>query len=258
MSRSIVVTGAASGIGRSLAELLVERGDTVIGVDLEGTEVCADLSTPRGRRQAADAVSRRCDGVLDAAVCCAGSSVPRPGTVGVNYFGTVGFVEALRSELATARQPRVAVVGSITDTQDFDENITKSCLAGDEEAAVKHAEAAVERGDARRIYPSSKVAVARWLRRTCVSPGWADAGIPMNAVAPGVVLTPMTAPVLGDERMRRAAEEAVPMPLNGHAEPAVIARALRWLVSVENTHVTGQVLYVDGGAEVTLHGAEAS
>ncbi|MDR7303899.1 SDR family oxidoreductase [Haloactinomyces albus] len=256
MSRCIAVTGAASGIGRALAGLLTEQGDTVIGVDLHGTEVCADLSTSQGRQQAADEVSRRCAGVLDALVGCAGSTAPRPGTVGVNYFGTAEFVEALRPELAAAQRPRVAVVGSISGTQTFDEDIVDACLAGDEKTAVQYAEAAVERGDASLLYPSSKVAVSRWLRRTCVSPGWADAGIPVNAVAPGVVLTPMTAPLLEDEQMRKVADTAVPMPLNGYAEPEVIARSLSWLVGTENTHITGQVLYVDGGAEATLRGPE--
>ncbi|MGO2937065.1 MAG: short-chain dehydrogenase, partial [Glutamicibacter arilaitensis] len=45
-----------------------------------------------------------------------------------------------------------------------------------------------------------------------------------------------------------------PMPLNYHSEAVVIAKLLLWLTSEENTHVTGQTIYCDGGAEATLRG----
>ena len=44
------------------------------------------------------------------------------------------------------------------------------------------------------------------------------------------------------------------MPLNYHSDAVVIARALAWLTSEENTHMTGQTIYVDGGADSTLRG----
>ena len=59
MSRHIVVTGSASGIGQALARQLSEAGDTVIGIDLKDADVCADpdceglvldLSRNRSRR----------------------------------------------------------------------------------------------------------------------------------------------------------------------------------------------------------------
>lgn len=256
MSRRVAVTGSASGIGRAVATLLTERGDTVIGVDRHDAEVCADLSEASGRRDAVTDVWKRCGGVLDALVTCAGLSKVDGATVGVNYFGTAEFVEALQPALAAADAPRVAAVASISGTQPFDADLVAACLDGDERTALHRAEDAIARGDGRRVYPSSKVAVARWLRRTCVAPGWADAGIALNAVAPGVVLTPMAEPLLADEKMRAVTEEAVPMPLHGFAPAEAVARALCWLVAVETTHITGQVLYVDGGAETTLRGPE--
>ena len=44
MARTIVVTGAASGIGKATSELLSSRGDTVIGVDLQGTDINVETS----------------------------------------------------------------------------------------------------------------------------------------------------------------------------------------------------------------------
>ncbi|MGW9394596.1 short-chain dehydrogenase, partial [Streptomyces diastaticus] len=49
MPRTIVVTGSGSGIGAALATLFRDRGDRVIGVDLRGGEIDADLSTAQGR-----------------------------------------------------------------------------------------------------------------------------------------------------------------------------------------------------------------
>lgn len=256
MTRTIAVSGSASGIGRALAELLRSRGDEVIGVDLVEAEVVADLGTGEGRGRAVEEVLARSGGILDGVVACAGLSAPLPLAVKVNFFGAVGLLEGLRPALARAERPRAAVVGSIAGTQPVDETVLRCCLNGDERAAAEAADEAVEKGLGRTLYPSSKAAVAQWLRRVAISPAWAGEGIPLNAVAPGVVLTPMSAPVFADERMRRVMDEAVPMPLNGYADPEVIAEALAWLVSPANSHMAGQVIYVDGGAEAVLRGSE--
>ncbi|MBE3002377.1 SDR family oxidoreductase [Nocardiopsis sp. HNM0947] len=254
MARRVVVSGAASGIGASLTRMLQEQGDEVVGVDLHGTAVCADLSTEEGRAGAVAGVLEAAGGRVDAVVACAGLSVPEPTAVRVNLFGAVALLEGLRPALAEAGAPRAAVVGSITGTGVVDEQLVSACLAGDETAATARARQMTDGGSGGLIYPSSKSALAQWVRARSVAPGWAGEGIALNVVAPGVVRTPMTEALLDDERMRAAMDEAVPMPLNGHAGPDAVAGALRWLVSAENTHVTGQVLYVDGGAEATLRG----
>jgi NAD(P)-dependent dehydrogenase (short-subunit alcohol dehydrogenase family) len=61
---------------------------------------------------------------------------------------------------------------------------------------------------------------------------------------------------MDDPTMRAVMDAAVPMPLNGYAAPEAPAELLAWLVSEANSHVTGQVIYVDGGAEATLRPAE--
>jgi NAD(P)-dependent dehydrogenase (short-subunit alcohol dehydrogenase family) len=65
MSRLVVVTGSASGIGAAVATMLRSRGDRLIGVDLEDAEVCADLATPEGRAAAGAAVLEQSGGGVD-------------------------------------------------------------------------------------------------------------------------------------------------------------------------------------------------
>ncbi|MFC7887015.1 SDR family oxidoreductase [Streptomyces sp. NPDC057376] len=256
MPRNVVVTGSGSGIGAALTAMLRARGDRVIGVDLRGADIEADLSTPDGRAAAAEGAVAAAGGAVDAVVTCAGTSVPGPAMVTVNYFGTTEFVTALRPALAASPQPRAVLIGSISGTQPHDGDVVAACLAADEPAALAHADRAVADGRARQLYPSSKAALAQWARRTAVTDGWAGAGIPLNVVAPGIVLTPMSAGIFDDPKMKKVMDEAVPMPLNGYLQPEDVARTVLFLAAEDNSHITGQVLYVDGGAETVLRGPE--
>lgn len=74
----------------------------------------------------------------------------------------------------------------------------------------------------------------------------AGAGIVLNAIAPAVVVSPMTEQ-LHNNPEGLAQLEQVPMPLNGWLEPEQAAEMLAALTSVENTHLCGQVIFVDGG-----------
>ena len=251
---TIAITGAASGIGQATAAVLVDRGDTVIGVDLKDVEVDADLSTAAGRRLAADEITARADGRLDGLVTCAGLSNPSPDLVAVNFFGTTELATALRPALAVSSHPRVAVVASSEAIHTGDGALVEACLAGDEDAALQRATQLMTSKNPYVLYPSSKHALVRWMRQTCIAPGWADAGIALNAVGPGIVETPMSHDLLADEQMARIADEAVPMPLSGHAQARDLAMVLSWLVAPENTHMTGQVVFVDGGADATRRG----
>ena len=254
MSRLVVVTGAASGIGSAVRAMLEDGGDRVLGVDLRDAEVVADLGTAAGRAAAVAGVLEQSGGMVDGVVTCAGLSVPSVALPSVNFFGTTDLVDGLRPALADSSAPRVVLIGSISGTQPVDDALVDALLAGDEPAAQRLSEAALTDGRPQQLYPSSKAALAQWARRTAVAPGWADAGIAVNVVAPGVVLTAMSAALIADPQMKAVMDAAVPMPLHGYAQPEDIARAVGVFLSPSLTHVTGQVLYVDGGAEATLRG----
>lgn len=254
MSRTYLITGAASGTGKATAAILRSQGHTVIGADLEDSDICADLSTVQGRNALVTQAAELSGGRLDAVISCAGIAHFDPLTIKVNHFGAVATLDGLRPLLAAGTDPRALVIGSIDSVHPTDPAIVDAALAGDEEAAVAASRAAVDRGEGHLVYSSSKAAVSRWIRRSAVTEEWAGAGIPLNAVGPGVIITAMTRPLLDDPDMRKLVEQSVPMPLHGHARPEQIAPLIAWLTSPENTHVTGQVVFVDGGADAVLRG----
>jgi NAD(P)-dependent dehydrogenase (short-subunit alcohol dehydrogenase family) len=256
MNRTYVVTGSASGIGETTARLLRERGARVIGIDLRDADVEADLSSTEGRQNAAAAAIDLAGGTVDAVIACAGISAPISKTLSVNYFGVVELLEALRPALARSSAPRAAVVSSMASLQPSPPELVEAALSGDEAATLSIAEQLTAQGprEGYQVYPASKRALSRWVRRRSISPEWAGAGIPLNAVAPGTVLTPMTEQLLATEEGRAMVDAAVPMPLNSHQPPESIANLLIWLTGVENTHLAGQVIYDDGGADATLRG----
>lgn len=105
--RTIVVTGAASGIGRATLRLLEQRGDRVIGVDTHDAELEADLRTPEGRATMIDQVRYR-RSMIDGVVANAGVAHQSPDDVAVNFFGAVATLERLLPLLARSRAPRAA------------------------------------------------------------------------------------------------------------------------------------------------------
>lgn len=255
MTRTYVVTGAASGIGAATAELLRTQGHSVIGVDLAGVEVTGDLSTPAGRLAAAGAVIAAADGGIDAVIACAGISAPIAKTVAINYFGVTEFLTALLPSLSLADQPRAAVVSSMASLQPVSADLVDAALSGDENRALEIGDQLAATAEGGFLnYSSSKRALSRWVRRASVSEEWAGAGIPLNAVAPGTVITAMTAGLLASPEGLAQVDAAVPMPLNYHQPASSIAELLVWLTSPVNTHMAGQTIYCDGGADAVLRG----
>lgn len=256
MPRTYVITGAASGIGKATSELLVERGHRVIGVDVHDADVIADLSTAEGRAGFVAKVGDASGGAIDAIIANAGVATPTAKTVAVNYFGTLATLEGLRPLLAGSPAPRAVATASMASLFPPVDDLLDALLARDEPRAMARA-SELEAGapeQANFIYGTTKRALVRWIRRNAATPEWAGAGIPLNAIAPGIVVTPMVQDLIATQEARDAALEAVPMPLNGIIEARDAAYLLAWLTSEENAHLCGQVVFIDGGSDVVIRG----
>ena len=254
MDRTYVVTGAASGIGAATARYLRERGGRVVGCDLHDADVIANLATLEGRAQLVDAVTRLSGGNIDAIVANAGGG-PAETMISLNFFGTVATLEGLRPLLRNSAAPRAVMVSSIASLSPPDPRILDACLNMDEPAAIAAAKDALAAGKgALDLYGNAKYALNCWCRRVASNPDWAGAGIALNVVAPGFIDTPAAAYILSDPDRRAQAGRIVPMRGAFPGRPDQMAAALAWCVSPDNSLMTGQVLFVDGGAECFLRG----
>jgi len=256
MPRIAVVTGSASGIGKATKALLESRGERVIGADLHDADIVVDLTSVSGRASLVDGVRRLSGGVIDAVYAVAGLALPVPATLSVNYFGAIATLSGLRPLLLDSPAPRAVVVSSMAALHPVDDALVAVLAADDELSALAHAEVLAKEPATlgSLIYSSSKKALSQWVRRQAASAAWAGAGIPLNAVAPGIIATPMTADLTATPEATAELLKLVPMPLNGVAQPPAVAHLLAWLGSEENTHLCGQVVYIDGGSDVVIRG----
>lgn len=267
MNRTCVITGSASGIGAATAQWLSAAGARVIGVDLRAADVIADLTTEAGRAALVEEVTRLSGGAIDAVIANAGGG-PAETMLQLNFFGAVATLRGLRPLLANSAAPRAVAVSSISSVRQHPRGLVEACLAMDERAALATARRAYEAGELGRtandgtpdaaqaslaLYGAAKQALQRWCRKTAPSAVWAGAGITLNVVALGFYDTPGAAYVLADPERRAAMAQLSPLSGSYPGRPEAAAALLAWLAGADNTQMTGQILFADGGFECRLH-----
>ncbi|KRB72762.1 NAD-dependent epimerase [Nocardioides sp. Root190] len=255
------VTGSASGMGRSVVDILVRDGHTVIGVDIKDADVVADLSSPAGRRTAAKTVLERAGGVLDGAVLAAGLG-PAPGRdrsrlIGqVNVLGVTDLLEAWRPALARADRAKVVVFASNSTTTVplVPKRAVRALLEGDVERAVRVLRV-YGRAAPTFAYAASKIAVSQWVRGHAVTPGWAGEGIRLNALAPGAIMTPLL-----EQQLATPAEakriRSFPVPIGGFGDADQLAAWVVFMLSDAADFLCGSVVFVDGGSDAWFRAAD--
>jgi meso-butanediol dehydrogenase / (S,S)-butanediol dehydrogenase / diacetyl reductase len=235
----VLITGAASGIGRAAVELYAERGYSVVAVDVNAallsglTALGGPVATLRGDVASAETSEKAVRlaltrfGRLDAAVLNAGigGGGPLEGRDAIRNFDRIIAVN-LRGVLLGIRAVvpalRAAGGGAIVATSSV------SGLRGDPGTWA---------------YNASKAAVINLVRALAVD--YAPQNIRINAIAPGLTATGLTArqtadPDLGPFLTRR-------IPQQRWADPREQAEVLWFLTSPAASYITGATLPVDGG-----------
>ncbi|GLF93960.1 SDR family NAD(P)-dependent oxidoreductase [Streptomyces yaizuensis] len=229
--RRLVVSGAGSGIGRAAAALARERGWSVLGLDLTGAEgiIACDITDEESVRRAFDRVDEAWGGAApDAVVHCAG----------VYRFGPAVTTGAAAWDAVLAVNAR----GSLLVASAAARRMIDSGRGGSVTLLSSIAAARGDAGEPSAAYSASKGAVEALTRQLAVE--WGPYGVRCNAVAPGVIDTPMTT-VSGDPEAFEQVLRRIPARRLGTAEE--VARVCLFLASGESAYVSGTVIAVDGG-----------
>lgn len=248
-NRTILITGAAQGIGRAIAENALARGANVVAVDLNG-EGLDSLATTAGPRVLALTGSVSDASFVQSAV---DKAIERFGAVHglVNNAGVVraGMIDKLPIE-AWQQVVDVHLSGSFYCLQAVGRHMIERAKAGDAApgAIVNISSDAGRRGTIGQVnYAAAKAGVFGLTMSAARE--WGKHGIRVNTVCFGIVETPMTETIRGD---KFAGTYLAQIPLGRWASPEEVAKPVCFLLGDEASYITGQHLSVNGGYTIGL------
>lgn len=244
MAETVMVTGAASGIGKACARLLLGDGREVAAVDLDEAALAAALpQSPSLARIAADvARAESCEAAVARAV-------ERFGKLDAVIHWAAIHSTAPWTELTAEAMNRVLAV-NVTGSFLVAQAAARHMMARGKGAIVLCASTSVVNGsiggppgNGGPAYVTSKAAITGLVRSLARALG--PSGVRVNAVAPGVADTPMIDTYTPEQRRASVAR----VPLGRLAEPEEIASVGCFLISEAARYMTGEVVIVNGGAQ---------
>jgi 3-oxoacyl-[acyl-carrier protein] reductase len=238
--QTAVVTGAARGIGREIAERLAQAGAAVAVVDVAEDAVA----------QAAEELSR--PGATARGYRCDVSSLDAAEALGERVLADFGRVDVLVNNAGIAKdrlfvrmtaEDWAAVIGvNLTGAFNVTKAFAPAMLKQRSGSIVNIASVVGQMGNAGQAnYAASKAGLIGLTKS--LAKEFAPRGVRVNAVAPGFIRTAMTDALTED--VQNMMMQAI--PLGRFGEPADVAAVVMFLVSKASAYVTGQVINCDGG-----------
>jgi NAD(P)-dependent dehydrogenase (short-subunit alcohol dehydrogenase family) len=237
--RVVVVTGGASGIGKSCAEILAERGALVVVLDRDADAAAEVAKSIQGRAYELD--------ISDA------QAVERVAGLIEREIGAVHGLVANAGIIQSRAQPpeqlpmedwdrifSINVRGTFQCCVSFGGRMAKRGAG----SIVTIASIAGMRSTPHHAYNVSKAAVLHMT--TNLSVEWGRSGVRVNAVSPGYTLTPALEDAIS-RKLRDTTSLVAPTALGRMVRPSEVAHAVAFLLSDEAAAITGVNLPVDAG-----------
>lgn len=237
--KTILVTGASSGIGRAIAIECSKMGATIIMTARNEERlnetlslmfnqtthkfILADLSNEKDIVNIVESIANKLDGIVQ----CAGFTIPKPfqflskenihDVMGVNFEAPVLLTQLLLKKKKIANPSSVVFISSIS-------GVLCSYIAGS-------------------IYSASKGAINGIVKSLAIE--LAAKGIRVNSVNPGMINTNiLESGIITEEQLQ---EDMKKYPLKRYGNPEEVAHAVIYLLSDASGWVTGSNLVIDGG-----------
>jgi NAD(P)-dependent dehydrogenase (short-subunit alcohol dehydrogenase family) len=248
--KSVVITGAGSGIGRAAAQLFAKEGAKLIIVDRsDSIHETAKLVADAGGTVQAISADAGSESEVKAFIDKAVSTYGQLDAIWANAGVSGGLVPLLEQTVEQWQEilrinligPFLAIKHSMPHMikQGFGSIVCTASVAGLKSGASGHP------------YASSKAGVISLVQTTAYS--LSGTGVRINAVCPGLIETGMTKPVF-DRAKQRGTEDKIGQlnPLKRAGQPHELAAMGLFLASDEASYVNGQAIPVDGGLTASM------
>ncbi len=244
-----IVTGGASGIGQRIAEVFVEEGARVLIADVDSDGIGAMIARLGHNYADGAQVDVRDEDAVRRMVEQAARRFGRL-DVAVNNAGVGGFSPIQSYPLADWER----VIGiSLTGTFLCTKHVAAQLIAQGQGGSIINIASlnAIQPAEGFAAYCAAKAGVVGLTKVAALELGRHH--IRVNAIGPGLIHTPAVAPMLAIPGLEEAFVQEAPLGRAG--EPDDVARLALWLASNESALMTGQALYLDGGASLNRYPA---